>query len=231
MAEAVSASVVLRGEYACFTRPEFKAESVSYDVITPSAARGALEAIFWKPEFRYRLRRIGIVKQGSATTLMRNGISDRQGDVPLVVENQRVQTSSLVLRDVAYILEADIVLRPHATDPSAKYAEIFARRVRKGQCFHRPYLGTREFAADFEPTGETKVDDKVTRDYGLMLFEQAYVPTSGRAAVRFRRAGEPQAVDGNVQALFFPARVEAGWIDIPGSLYDRLDRLEGWRAA
>src|SRR5436309_2396620 len=114
-------SVRVWGKYACFTRPEFKVERVSYPVITPSAARGLLEAIFWRPEVRYEIRRIGILALGSQTTILRNEISERQGRSPIVVEAKRQQRSSLVLKDVNYVIEAAVELRPHAKDPLAKY--------------------------------------------------------------------------------------------------------------
>jgi CRISPR-associated protein Cas5d len=85
------------GDYACFSRPEFKVERVSYPVITPSAARGVLEAVFWKPEFRYEIRRVGILKPGLQTVILRNELDDRQGGKPIFIEDKRQQRSSLIL--------------------------------------------------------------------------------------------------------------------------------------
>ncbi|MBC7093702.1 type I-C CRISPR-associated protein Cas5, partial [Candidatus Bipolaricaulota bacterium] len=115
------------GEYACFSRPEFKVERVSYPVITPSAARGILEAILWKPEFRYEVRRIGVLKLGTQTAILRNELEDRQGNTPIFVEDKRQQRSSLILKDVDYLVEAEMVLRSHATDPLPKYLDQFRR--------------------------------------------------------------------------------------------------------
>jgi CRISPR-associated protein Cas5d len=213
------------GEYACFSRPEFKVERVSYPVITPSAARGVLEAIFWKPEFRYELRRIGVLKPGSQTVILRNELEDRQGSKPYFVEDKRQQRSSLILKDVAYLLEADIVLRPHAEGPLPKYLEQFERRLQRGQCHHTPYLGTREFAAHFAPANGEK-PPWLDLPIGTMLFDIAFVPSSERVELEFKRPGKG-VVKGYAQALFFPAEVKGGWLEVPEEKYRELYRLEG----
>ncbi|WP_448567144.1 type I-C CRISPR-associated protein Cas5c, partial [Thermus sp.] len=118
------------GDYACFTRPEFKVERVSYPAPTPSAARGLLEAIFWKPEIRYEVRRIGIIRMGTPLALLRNEVENRM-DTPFFVEDRRQQRMSLVLKNVAYLIEAEMMLRPHATDPLAKYLDQFKRRLKR----------------------------------------------------------------------------------------------------
>ncbi len=216
------------GEYACFSRPEFKVERVSYPVITPSAARGVLEAIFWKPEFRYEIREIGVLKQGTTVSLLRNELADRQGERPIFVEDQRQQRTSLVLKDVAYLIRAEMVLRPHATDPVYKYLDQFRRRVERGQCFFTPYLGTREFSAYFAPPGEKDVPEPIDLDLGLMLFDIAFVPDEERAELEFVRHGPdgPKRVKGYAQPLFFHARIEKGWLRVPPEKYRELYRLE-----
>ena len=104
--------------------------------MTPSAARGLLEAIFWRPEFRYEIREIQVLKPIHQFAIMRNEISERQGITPIIVTSRRrQQRTSLILKDVEYIICADIVLRNHATDPVVKYTAQFNRRVEKGQCF------------------------------------------------------------------------------------------------
>ena len=223
--------VLVRGNYACFTRPEFKVERVSYAAMTPSAARGVLEAIFWKPEFRFEIQRIGIVSRGTQTAILRNEISGRQGREPIMVERQRQQRSSLVLKDVEYIIQADVVLREHATDPVYKYIDQFRRRVDRGQCHHTPYLGTREFAADFEAVGSATPDTTMTVDLGTMLFDLAYVQDKKRNDLDFVRHSSDGVtpVSGYVQALFFPARVEEGWLRIPSEKYAEQQRLEARR--
>src|ERR1700677_2302927 len=124
-------SVKVWGDYACFSRPEFKVERVSYPIITPSAARGVLEAIYWKPAFRFQIRRIHVLQQGSQMTILRNEISERQGKKPLQVEEKRQQRTSLILKNVAYIIEAEIVLRPFARDAIGSYLDQFNRKVLK----------------------------------------------------------------------------------------------------
>ncbi|GFN22775.1 type I-C CRISPR-associated protein Cas5c [Thermanaeromonas sp. C210] len=222
-------TVKVWGEYACFTRPEFKVERVSYPVMTPSAARGVLEAIFWKPEFRYRVRAIGVLKMGSPTVILRNEISQRQGNRPLFVEDQRMQRSSLILEDVAYLIRAEMVLKPWATDPVYKYRDQFNRRIEKGQCHHRPYLGTREFAAHFAPAGEDDRPQPLNMELGNMLLDIAFVEDPSRPEMQFIRHGPqgPRRAAGHHRALFFQARLENGWLKVPVEKYQELCRLEG----
>lgn len=225
-------AVKIWGDYACFSRPEFKVERVSYPVITPSAARGVLEAIFWKPEFRYEIREIGVLKLGTTVSILRNELSDRQGKEPIFVEEQRQQRTSLVLKDVAYLVRAEMVLRSHATDPVYKYLDQFRRRVKRGQYHRTPYLGTREFVAYFEPPSEEDVPEPVDLDLGLMLFDIAFVPSEERAELEFIRHGPegPKLVKGYTQALFFHAHVEKGWLHVPPEKYQELYKLEGSNA-
>ncbi|NWG40102.1 MAG: type I-C CRISPR-associated protein Cas5 [Hydrogenophilaceae bacterium] len=213
------------GEYACFSRPEFKVERVSYPVITPSAARGVLEAVFWKPEIRYEIRRIGILKLGTQTVILRNELKDRQGDNPFFIEDKRQQRSSLILKDVEYLIEADAVLRPHATEPIGKYLDQFNRKAEKGQCHHTPYLGTREFAAAFEPAnGETP--PPLDLPIGSMLFDIAFVEDASRAEMEFKRPKQDEPAKGYAQASFFEAAVKEGWLEVPPEKYRELYRLE-----
>lgn len=213
------------GEYACFTRPEFKVERVSYPVITPSAARGLLEAIFWKPEFRYEIRRIGVLRLGTQMVIVRNELGVRQGRKPYYIEDHRQQRSTLLLKDVDYIIEAEMKLRPHASDPIMKYVEQFYRRVEKGQYHHTPYLGTREFAAHFAPVdGESPAPFDLT--IGTMLFDIAFVEDPNRPELEFKRPGRQGTVKGYARALFFFAEVKEGWLHIPPEKYLELYRLE-----
>lgn len=225
-------AVKIWGDYACFSRPEFKVERVSYPVITPSAARGVLEAIFWKPEFRYEIREIGILKLGTAVSILRNELSNRQGKEPIFVEEQRQQRTSLILKDVAYLIRAEMILRPHATDPIYKYLDQLRRRVERGQYHRTPCLGTREFVAYFEPPSEEDVPEPIDLDLGLMLFDIAFVPSEERAELEFIRHGRdgPKRVKGYTQALFFHAHVEKGWLHVPPEKYQELYKLEGSNA-
>ncbi|GII96709.1 type I-C CRISPR-associated protein Cas5 [Sinosporangium siamense] len=152
----------MEGPYACFTRPEFKTERLSYPVMTPSAARGLLEAIFWKSEFDYRIEQIDVLKPIRWTSIRRNEVSSmltmnwiREAMADISVrfdaETDRDQRNMVCLRDVAYRIHAQVDLRPHATDPEAKYRDQFRRRVTRGACFSQPFLGVREFSASFGP--------------------------------------------------------------------------------
>jgi len=166
------------GRNACFTRPEMKVERVSYDVMTPSAARGVLEAILWKPAVRWLVERIDILTPIRWESVRRNEVgsvmSPRSNGI--FIEEQRQQRAGLFLRDVAYIIHARLEMTAKAgtEDNLIKFQEMFLRRVEKGQCFHRPYLGCREFAADFALIHqEEPLPDPVpvSRDLGWMLHD------------------------------------------------------------
>src|SRR5215203_3019859 len=151
------------GERACFTRPEFGTERVSYEVMTPSAARGVLEAIFWKPEFRWEVREIHVLKPIRRYSILRNEINDRQSHrrkEPYYADStkakkdggdgeHRTQRHTLMLRDVAYIIKGYIEARDRTTASLRKFSAQFRRRVARGACFTQPYLGTRECTAFF----------------------------------------------------------------------------------
>jgi CRISPR-associated protein Cas5d len=140
---------------ACFTRPEMKVERVSYDVMTPSAARGVLEAILWKPAIRWIVERIDVLKPIRWESVRRNEVGTTMSPRSpcLFIEDQRQQRAGLFLRDVDYVIHASLEITDKAgpDDNQTKFQEMFLRRAGKGQCFHRPYLGCREFAADFAP--------------------------------------------------------------------------------
>jgi CRISPR-associated protein Cas5d len=219
-----------RGEYACFTRPELKVERVSYDVLTPSAARGILEAIHWKPAIRWVVDRIHVLAPIHFESIRRNEVGSRipaanirkamrAGSVDelyMVADdrNQRVQRSATVLRDVDYIIEAHFDLTRHAgeRDSPAKHHDMFTRRARRGQCFHQPSLGCREFATDFtllegDPPPNRLPDDQQDRDLGWMLLDIAHTSDSpGHAGHRCGAGCQP---------LFFPARLMGGVLHVP----------------
>ncbi|MGO9229358.1 MAG: type I-C CRISPR-associated protein Cas5c [Bryobacteraceae bacterium] len=222
------------GDYACFSRPEFKVERVSYAVPTPSAARGILEAIFWKPEFRYEIREIHILKFGTQVSILRNEIADRQSRKPITVEHARQQRTSLILKDVAYVIRAELVLRSVEAEPG-KYLDQFNRHLEKGQCHHTPCLGTREFAAAFEPAGDDDCGERqnpgLTLNLGNMLFEIAYVE-GGECEGKFWKGwGEArQEVDGHAVPLFFNASIQQGVLSVPREEYKRLYAMEAGNA-
>jgi CRISPR-associated protein Cas5d len=208
------------GERACFTRPEMKVERVSYDVITPSAARGILEAIHWKPAIRWHVDRIHVLRPIRFQSLRRNEVgakasaslaasTRKRGDTDglgLAVDENRQQRAALVLTDVAYVIEAHFSMtgKAGAEDTPAKHIAMFNRRAQQGQCFHRPCLGTREFAAEFALLGEDDplpvYDPPLTererdRDLGWMLHD-----------IDFARGNESR---------FFRAEMVDGAIDVP----------------
>ena len=196
--------VKLWGDYACFTRPEMKVERVTYPVMTPSAARGALEAIFWKPQVAWRIEEIRVLKPIAYASILRNEINHRQsrrtargwarnggGYDAADTDDQRnlTQRHTLALRDVSYVVRAQLELQDGVGDDIAKYRDQFRRRVARGQCFATPYLGCREFSASF---GEPELGDgpiERSEDLGLMLLDIDYDPDrSGRGTPRFFRA-------------------------------------------
>lgn len=217
MHECRPLSVKVWSEYALFTQPEMKVERVSYPVMTPSAARGILEAIFWKPEFEWRVQEIHVFKPIQFFSVLRNEVakvasesikgkldSDFCADDP----DNRTQRHSLVLRDVAYAIVADIRLRTHATDDVAKYRDMFRRRVQRGQCFQRPYMGCREFAAFFSPVSAQDKPIPLNYEVGNMLFDIRY-------------AG---GAKGTNIPIFFRPEVSGGVLRVPQHMYEQRGR-------
>jgi CRISPR-associated protein Cas5d len=199
------------GDFACFTRPEMKSERVSYDVMTPSAARGILEAIYWKPAMTWIIDRIHVLSPIRFTTIRRNELGGKmpygtvksamKGGIPpsVFIEDDRQQRAALVLRDVAYVIDAHFDVKGGENN-TAKHKEMFERRARKGQCFHQPYLGCREFPAAFEPVeGEAPQTGLPTADQdkelGFMLHD-----------IDFAHDMTPR---------FFRARLSGGILDVP----------------
>lgn len=214
MSQAVKSRVfnlMVRGDYACFTRPEMKVERVSYDVMTPSAARGILEAILWKPAMRWRIARIDVLKPIRWASVRRNEVGAVMSSRAkcLFIEDQRQQRAGLFLRDVAYLIHAhfEMTRRAGSGDNVRKFEEMFSRRAEKGQCFHRPYLGCREFAAHFElrASGDDvpeSIDD--SRDLGFMLYDMDFsgsqpAPLWFRAQLRNGRVHIPPAESAEVR--------------------------------
>jgi CRISPR-associated protein Cas5d len=238
MDESARKSRLLRlkvwGDNACFTRPEMKVERVSYDVMTPSAARGILEAILWKPAIRWRVEQIDVLKpirfgsvrgnESSGSGASRPAIrweSVRRNEVGCVmsprtdgifVEGQRQQRAGLFLRDVAYTIHAWFELTEKAgpEDTTIKFQEMFLRRAEKGQCFHRPYLGCREFSAHFEPVfHDQPLPEPISesRELGYMLHDIFH--DNGKD-----KNGEHYCNEG-CSPRFFRASLESGRMKIP----------------
>ena len=201
------------GRYACFTRPEMKVERVSYDVMTPSAARGILEAIHWKPAIVWRIDRIHVLKPIQFQSIRRNEVGKKvpagsvraaknRGSIESlysIVEDNRQQRASTVLIDVDYVIEAhfDITGKASESDNEGKHLDIFNRRARNGQCFHQPCLGTREFAADYTLIEKDDLPSAVneSRDLGWMLYDIDH--------------------ENERQPLFFRAEMKQGVVEIP----------------
>ena len=206
----------LSGELACFTRPEMKVERVSYDVITPSAARAVFEAILWKPAIRWHVRRIEVLKPIRFINLRRNEVGSKVStsnvtkamngadiDLSIYADDpaERAQRAGLLLRDVSYRVHADMEVRTDRQDPmpAPKYHAMFERRAERGQWVNQPYLGCREFAARVRLVNETVAEAAPigeTRDLGWMLHD-----------LDFERPADPQPV-------FFRAQMTAGVIEV-----------------
>lgn len=219
------------GEFACFTRPEMKVERVSYDAITPSAARAIFDAILWKPAIYWQLKKIEVLAPVKWISVRRNEVgkvaSPRSAGI--IIEADRQQRAGLLLRDVKYRLHAEFIFIPpekrgkvfnpvpewlvdseevvdlkkpddRKDETEAKYAAMFERRARKGQNFHQPYLGCREFAAAVrlvDPDKETVAPISDTRDLGWMLYDMDY--------------SDPK----DIKPMFFRAKMEFGVIRVP----------------
>lgn len=205
------------GDFACFTRPEMKVERVSYDVITPSAARAIFEAILWKPVMRWHINRVEVLKpirwinvrrnelaavvaMGTVKSAMKRGA----GHLGLYIEEERQQRAGLFLRDVCYRLHASLeVLENTPENNFIKFSEMFKRRASKGQCFNQPYLGTREFSCHFKlidtdsPSLSTPPELQGTKTLGWMLYDMDYRDKT------------------NPMPRFFQAQMHEGVIQIP----------------
>jgi CRISPR-associated protein Cas5d len=202
------------GDNACFTRPEMKVERVSYDVMTPSAARGVLEAILWKPAIRWQIERIDVLKPIRWESVRRNEVGSVMSPRSdgLFIEDNRQQRAGLFLRDVAYTVHAwfEMTVPPDDRNNVIKFQEMFICRASKGKCFSQPYLGTREFSAAFEliphdrplpePIGET-------RDLGFMLYDLCH--DNGRDANHVH-----SCTDG-CRPSFFRAELQEGKMLVP----------------
>jgi CRISPR-associated protein Cas5d len=205
------------GDFALFTMPEMKAERVSYPVITPSSARGILEAIFWKPEFSWRVREIHVLKPIEFFSIMRNEVEStasqraKKAEMSqgIFIEEKRVQRHSLLLRDVAYLIKAEQELKPDIDGNHAKYREQFQRYVARGKCFHRPYFGCREFACHFMVPDGSEKPVNITENLGLMLFD-----------LKFRHNKDGKGV--SAEPVFFEAKLDRGVLKVPQLKYEEV---------
>ena len=211
MVRSPTFKVRARGPYACFTRPEFKADRVSYEVLTPSAARGLLEAVLWKPAIRWRVERIHVLAPIKLDAIKRNEVARKApiagGDLGRYFADEdgnRTQRNTLLLRDVDYIIEAHFTItdRAGSDDSLPKFVEMFERRLARGQCFHTPYLGCREFAARVEPAPSNwSIPDslRIRRVLGMMLLDLVFENGQG----------------GPMRPVFFQAMLANGLLEVP----------------
>ena len=199
------------GPNACFTRPEFKTERVSYDIMTPSAARGIIEAVYWHPGLKYHIDKIYLLNPVQFANIRRNEInsvvsastalSSLKTGKPLAsyAGENRLQRASMILKDVHYIIEEHIEMTEKAapSDNLRKFEEILQRRLKRGQCYSQPYFGCREFAAHFSPWEEESVPAlPLTQDFGFMLYDMDF--------------SNPE----NIKPQFFRAKMVDGVLDV-----------------
>lgn len=213
------------GDRACFTRPELKVERVSYDVITPSAARAIFEAVFWKPAFRWEVTKIEVLNPIKWDEVRRNEVGAlARPNTTLYIEEKRQQRNAIILRDVRYRIYAKLVYIPVAErdkqlmahnpgndENPMKYYEMFRRRAENGQCFTQPYLGTREFSAFFrlvdpDDSGMPQPIDE-SRDLGIMLYDMDF---------------KHPAKDKSIPAMFFRAQMNHGVVIVPPSNSEKI---------
>lgn len=199
------------GDMALFTRPELKVERYSYDIMTPSAARGMLESVYWHPGMRYVIDHIHVLNPIEFTSVRRNEVKSKassrdmrsaaEGKKPLphiYTGDEIVQRASVVLTNVRYVVEAHFEMTPKANegDNPGKFCDMFRRRLAKGQCYSQPYFGCREFAANLAPyEGECPpqgaYSNVAEKDLGLMLYDidfsdpADYKPMFFRAVMRY----------------------------------------------
>jgi CRISPR-associated protein Cas5d len=237
--------LLVSGDFACFTRPEMKVERVSYDIVTPPAARGILEAIYWKPQFRWHIDRIHLLRPIRWTSIRRNEVADKASAATatqamkgkparlgIEIESSRQQRASLLLRDVAYGIEASIEVLDFRferdgpelseTECVGKHLAQFERRAKTGGHFHHPYFGTREFPARCEwidqdadfPASTLPVADR-DKDLGFMLGDIDYVETKDKKG-SFLESNRGRRV--KAEPRFFRARLEQGVLDVKACL-------------
>ena len=203
------------GDFALFSRPEMKVERCSYDVITPSAARGILDAVYWHPGLHWVIDKIYVKKPIHFTSVRRNEVKSKilassllqaynGADKPLYISAREdiVQRASVLLCDVEYVIEAHFEMtdKANATDNPGKFKDIVMRRLRRGECYHMPYFGCREFPAHFclceEEEIQTAYEEVEEKDLGFMLYDMDYTERE------------------NIQPMFFRAVMRRGVIDL-----------------
>lgn len=215
------------GDLACFTRPELKSERMSYEVMTPSAARGILSAIYWKPGFEWIVDRIHVLKPIRTMQVRRNELGckmkmSKKSVSGIMIEEKRQQRASTLLRDVGYVIDAHVkvIQEQPGINAVAKHLEMFKRRASRGQCFHQPCLGNREFPAMFELVDEEHPmplcelpPAQRNRSLGLMFHDMEYVPDKKRTAI-CAHMGEKK-LTASASPRFFLAELADGVLTVP----------------
>lgn len=219
----------VKGDYACFTRPEMKVERVSYDVMTPSAARAIFSAIFWKPAIKWNVKKIEVLKPVKWISVRRNEVGAVAGKNPIVIEDARQQRAGLFLRDVHYRIYAEMEFIPvkdrvkttretpdvlveneereliRKDENPGKYHAMFDRRAKKGQCFNQPYLGCREFSCNFKFIAESDLENEIKEN----------PPVEWTADLGFMLYDMDFSDPSDIKPAFFRAQIKNGVLEIP----------------
>lgn len=219
----------VKGDYACFTRPEMKVERVSYDVMTPSAARAIFSAIFWKPAIKWNVKKIEVLKPVKWISVRRNEVGAVAGKNPIMIEDARQQRAGLFLRDVHYRIYAEMEFIPvkdrvkttretpdvlveseereliRKDENPGKYHAMFERRAKKGQCFNQPYLGCREFSCNFKFIAESDLENEI----------KEIPPVEWTADLGFMLYDMDFSDPNDIKPAFFRAQIKNGVLEIP----------------
>lgn len=219
----------VKGDYACFTRPEMKVERVSYDVMTPSAARAIFSAIFWKPAIKWNVKKIEILKPVKWISVRRNEVGAVAGKNPIMIEDARQQRAGLFLRDVHYRIYAEMEFIPvkdrakttretpevlidqeeqqifRKDENPGKYHAMFERRAKKGQCFNQPYLGCREFSCDFKFISESDLENEIKDN----------PPVEWTSDLGFMLYDMDFSDPNDIKPAFFRAQIKNGVLEVP----------------
>lgn len=212
---SIGVKVKVWGDYALFSRPEMKVERCTYDVMTPSAARGILEAIYWHPGMRWIIDRIYVMKPIQFTSIRRNEVKSKVSannvlsvyngvnkELGISSKDEIVQRASLLLRDVEYVIDAHFEMTENAneTDNPGKFKDIIMRRLKRGECYHTPYFGCREFPVNFSLLEDDEIHTAYEvveeKDLGFMLYDMDY--------------SDPE----NIEPMFFRAVMRRGVLDL-----------------
>lgn len=219
----------VKGDYACFTRPEMKVERVSYDVMTPSAARAIFSAIFWKPAIKWNVKKIEVLKPVKWISVRRNEVGAVAGKNPIMIEDARQQRAGLFLRDVHYRIYAEMEFIPvkdrvkttretpdvlveneereliRKDENPGKYHAMFERRAKKGQCFNQPYLGCREFSCNFKFIAESDLENEI----------KEIPPVEWTSDLGFMLYDMDFSDPSDIKPAFFRAQIKNGVLEIP----------------